>query len=386
MRFFHLSDLHIGKLLNSYNLKDMQIDVLDKTIELIKEYRPDAIIIAGDVYDKSVPSAEAYEIFDDYLTKLSKIEPSIPVLIIAGNHDNAQRLAYAKSFFKMHNIHVSVMPPQTKEEHLEKLTLHDEYGAVNFYLLPFTKPSYVRNLVDGNEPLTYNQAVEYLIKRENIDYSERNVLIAHQFFIAGDSSPEKCDSELAYISVGGVDSVDTKCVENFDYVALGHIHGPQKIGKDYIRYSGTLLKYSVSEERHNKSITMVTLNEKENGASYVLIPVKSFRDVRSVKGTIDEVIKMANDDNKDDYVSITLTDEHLFRPKDILDEYYNNILEVRVDNQRTRKKLEDVEISDTSLTPYEAFTEFYQEMNGQPMSEEEEKVFNEILLKIQEEV
>jgi exonuclease SbcD len=247
MKLFHISDLHIGKQLHFYNLKDNQIEILKQITEKARQYRPDAIIIAGDIYDKSVPSAEAYQIFDQFLNDLSEISPSIPILIIAGNHDSAERLNYASSFLEKHKIYISVLPPQKEEEGLKKVVLTDEYGDVNFYLLPFTKPGYVRHLFAEGVVTSYDTAVAALIERENIDYTRRNVLVSHQFYVAGDKLPETCESEQVYISVGGIDSVDIAAVRQFDYVALGHLHGPQHIGVKQIRYSGTPLKYSVSE-------------------------------------------------------------------------------------------------------------------------------------------
>lgn len=382
MKIFHISDLHIGKQLHYYNLRESQEQILIQIIDKAKEYRPDAILIAGDIYDKSVPSGEAYEIFDKFLNNLADIKPSIPVLIIAGNHDSAMRLKFASAFLERNNIYISVLPPQNDDEYLKKIVLHDEYGEVNFYMLPFTKPSYVRHLFEEGKVEDYNSAVSAVIEREKIDYSQRNVLIAHQFFVSKDVEPEKCDSEITYISVGGLDSVDVACVKEFDYVALGHIHGAQAIGDNHIRYSGTPLKYSVSEERHNKAITMVTLGEKNSGNQYESIPLIAKRDVRSVRGTLLEVIDMANDENREDYVSITLTDENsIYRPKDQLEENYKNILEVRMDNERTKSKLNYSE-SEETLDPLEAFREFYSEINNQPISDEETEIIAQIINEI----
>lgn len=379
MKIFHISDLHIGKQLHLYNLKESQQSALAQIIQRTQEYRPDVMIIAGDIYDKAVPSGEAYEMLDDFLNSLSEITPSMPVLMIAGNHDNAARLNFASSFFRKHNIHIAVLPPRAEEEHLQKITLRDEYGEMDFYLLPFTKPGYVRHLFKEGTVTDYHSAVAELIKRENIDYSRRNVLAAHQFFVSQGKEPEKSDSEIAYISVGGLDSVDVSCVMDFDYVALGHIHGAQKIGADHIRYSGTPLKYSVSEEHHKKGILMVTMGEKGSENHYERIPIEVKPDVRSIRGTLQEVIAQKTEENKDDYVSITLTDDALYCPKEQLEEHYSHILDVRVDNQRTRSRLEDVTVREETLDPLSAFRVFYQEMNGQPLSEKEEEVLQQVI-------
>ena len=383
MKIFHISDLHIGKQLHYYSLNEEQRYILSRIVDKAEEYRPDVILIAGDIYDKSVPSGEAYEIFDEFLNNLADIQPSIPVLIIAGNHDNAKRLKYAGAFLEKQNIHVSVLPPQEKSEFLKKIILRDEYGEVNFYLLPFTKPGYVKHLFEDGEIQDYNGAVNAVIEREQIDCSKRNVLLAHQFFVSGGQEPEKCGSELAYISVGGIDSVDIDCVRKFDYVALGHIHGEQAIGEPHICYSGTPMKYSVSEENHIKGITMVTLGAKNSEIKYERIPLVMAQDVRRIEGTLEEVIAQATEENRNDYVSITLTDEEsLYRPKDQLEEHYTNILEVRLENHNIRNRFNRTEEPGEHLEPLTVFAEFYQVMHDQPISEKEIKFMTEIISEV----
>ena len=385
MNLFHISDLHIGKQLHYYNLNDNQVELLEQIVEKAKEYQPTAILIAGDIYDKSVPSAEAYAVFDQFLYALSEIKPSIPVLIIAGNHDSPERLNYAGSFLEKHNIYISVMPPQKEEERMKRVILKDEYGDVNFYLLPFTKPGYVRHLFEEGIVTSYDTAITSLMERENIDYSQRNVLISHQFYISGDTIPETCESEQVYISVGGIDSVDIASVNRFDYVALGHLHGSQQIGRNHIRYSGTPLKYSVSEEKHVKSITLVTLGDKDADIVIDKIPLVASQDVRREKGTLSEVISRATEENRHDYISVTLTDEiDLYKPKDQLDEHYDHILELKVENSRTRAQLENISGEATVLDPFEAFKEFYQEMQSVSMCEEEENIMADIINKVKE--
>lgn len=385
MKIFHISDLHIGKYLYYYNLKDNQIAILKQIVDKAREYRPDVIIIAGDIYDRSVPSAESYTIFDQFLIDLSEIKPDIPVLIIAGNHDSADRLNYASSFLEKHNIYISVYPPKNEDEYLKKVVLKDEFGNVNFYLLPFTKPGYVRHLFEEGAVTSYDSAIKALIERENINYSERNVLVSHQFYVAGDTAPETCDSEQIYISVGGIDSVDIGVVEKFDYVALGHLHGAQSIGKKHIRYSGTPLKYSVSEENHKKSITMVTINDKGSDIGIETIPLIPDQDVRSVKGSLHDIIGMASDDNRHDFISITLTDENeIYKPKDQLEEHYDHILEVKIENSRTKAQLTDADSEITVLNPFQAFKQFYNDIQGVPMSEEEEKIMLDVINSLQE--
>ena len=379
MKFFHLSDLHIGKQLHRYNLKEDQQVILKEVITYAKELRPDAIVIAGDIYDKSVPSAEAVNVFDEFLTDLSEITPEIPILIISGNHDSPDRLKYASEILKRHHIYLAGNVPERPEEHIEKVTLHDAYGEVDFYLLPFMKPAYVRNIFVDETPETYSDAVREIIKREKIDYKDkRNVLVSHQFYVGEKAeSPETCDSEV--FSVGGIDNVDIGSVKEFDYVALGHLHGAQCIGKPEIRYCGTLLKYSVSESTQNKSLTVVTLKAKGEKPEIENYPLHPLRDVRKKKGTLDEIIKEAQETEKDDYISITLTDEiDPYKPKEQLERIFSHILEIRVDNQRTRTKLKEMDEELVMKDPFTSFAEFYKEMQGREMDGEEETIMKEI--------
>ena len=379
MKFFHLSDLHIGKQLHRYNLKEDQQVILKEVITYAKELRPDAIVIAGDIYDKSVPSAEAVNVFDEFLTDLSEITPEIPILIISGNHDSPDRLKYASEILKRHHIYLAGNVPERPEEHIEKVTLHDAYGEVDFYLLPFMKPAYVKNIFVDGTPETYSDAVKEIIKREKIDYKDkRNVLVSHQFYVGEKAeSPETCDSEV--FSVGGIDNVDIGSVKEFDYVALGHLHGAQCIGKPEIRYCGTLLKYSVSESTQNKSLTVVTLKAKGEKPEIENYPLHPLRDVRKKKGTLDEIIKEAQETEKDDYISITLTDEiDPYKPKEQLERIFSHILEIRLDNQRTRTKLKEMDEELVMKDPFTSFAEFYKEMQGREMNGEEETIMKEI--------
>lgn len=379
MKFFHLSDLHIGKQLHRYNLKEDQQVILKEVITYAKELRPDAIVIAGDIYDKSVPSAEAVNVFDEFLTDLSEITPELPILIISGNHDSPDRLKYASEILKRHHIYLAGNVPERPEEHIEKVTLHDAYGEVDFYLLPFMKPAYVKNIFVDGTPETYSDAVKEIIKREKIDYKDkRNVLVSHQFYVGEKAeSPETCDSEV--FSVGGIDNVDIGSVKEFDYVALGHLHGAQCIGKPEIRYCGTLLKYSVSESTQNKSLTVVTLKAKGEKPEIENYPLHPLRDVRKKKGTLDEIIKEFRETEKDDYISITLTDEiDPYKPKEQLERIFSHILEIRVDNQRTRTKLKEMDEELVMKDPFTSFAEFYKEMQGREMNGEEETIMKEI--------
>lgn len=377
MRFFHLSDLHIGKQLHRYNLREDQEAILKEVVAYAKDLCPDAIIIAGDIYDKSVPSAEAVAVFDEFLTSLSEITPVIPVLIVSGNHDSAQRLDYASGILKNHQIYLAGTAPGTEEEHIRKVTLNDEYGEVDFYLLPFLKPSYVRNVFPGEPPQTYGDAVAKLIRREEIDYrGRRNVLISHQFY-TGNELPETCDSET--FSVGGIDNVDIGAVRDFDYVALGHLHGAQSVGMPHIRYCGTLLKYSVSESGQEKALTLVTLSRKGTPPNVERLALHPLRDVKKKRGRLAEILESAKEEERDDYVSITLTDEvDPYKPKEQLEEVYDRILEVKADNIRTRNKLREMDEELVLKDPLETFCDFYQEMQGRQLAEEEMEIMKKM--------
>ena len=380
MRFFHLSDLHIGKQLHRYNLREDQEAILKEVVAYAKDLRPDAIIIAGDIYDKSVPSAEAVAVFDEFLTSLSEIAPAIALLIISGNHDSAQRLDYASGILKSHQIYLAGTAPRIEEEHIRKVTLNDEYGEVDFYLLPFLKPSYVRNVFPGEPPQTYGDAVAKLIRREEIDYrGRRNVLVSHQFY-TGNELPETCDSET--FSVGGIDNVDIGAVKDFDYVALGHLHGVQSVGMPHIRYCGTLLKYSVSESGQEKALTLVTLSQKGAPPKVERLALHPLRDVKKKRGNLADILESANEEERDDYVSITLTDEvDPYKPKEQLEEVFDRILEVKADNTRTRNKLREMDEELVLKDPLETFCDFYQEMQGRQLAQEEleimKKMFDE---------
>ena len=375
MRFFHLSDLHIGKQLHHYSLKEDQEHILGEIIEYAGKLHPDAVVIAGDIYDKPVPSAEAVTLFDDFLTRLAKIRPLIPVMIISGNHDSADRLRYAAGILKEEKIYLAGSVPQKEEEHIEKVTLKDEWGEVNFFLLPFLKPAYVRRLFEENPPETYSDAVNRLIKRENINFKdERNVLVSHQFYM-GSHLPETCDSET--ISVGGIDQIDITGVEPFDYVALGHLHGKQKVKDEHIRYCGTPLKYSVSEASHTKALTVVTLGEKRKSVKIEEYPLHPLRDVCKITGKLKEILK--EERSPEDYVSITLTDEtDPYHPKEQLETVFSKILEVRIDNTRTRTKWMEAEEL-VLKTPEENFADFFEKMQGRTMDPEEETLILQIL-------
>ncbi len=375
MKFIHLSDLHIGKRVNEFSMIEDQEYILTKTINIIDEEKPQAVIIAGDVYDKSVPSAEAVQLFDDFLVRLAA--RGLKVLVISGNHDSAERIAFGGRLMDSRGIHLSPV----FDGCIEPITLSDEFGEADFYLLPFIKPVHVRRFYPEEDIVSYSDALRTVIYNMNITKTKRNILVTHQFVTGASRS----DSED--ISVGGTDNVDASVFEDFDYVALGHIHGPQSIGRETVRYCGTLLKYSFSEKDHEKSVTVVEMKEKGN-VEIRTVPLVPRHDMREIKGTYDELTLKANYEGTatDDYIHIILTDE-----EDVPDAVarlrtvYPNLMKLDYDNTRTRtisyiEGAEDME----RKSEIELFCEFYEKQNGQPMNEEQLRFSEDLFEKIKE--
>lgn len=384
MKIFHLSDLHIGRQLNMYDLSELQTDFFEQLIAAAKKEQPDAIVIAGDIYDKSQPSGEAFKMFEKLLMLLADL--NIPVMIISGNHDNDLRLGYVSEFLEKSKIYISTQLPKSENEYLKRITVPDEYGSVNFYLMPFVKPADVKNLLRDTkadsdiEISNYDDAVKAMLERESFDFSQRNVLIAHQFFVHGSQKPEVRESENGYACVGGIDSVDISCVKDFDYVALGHIHTSQKIGPEHIRYCGTPIKYSVSEAKDTKSITMIELHAKGEPLRMTQIPLTMKRDVVRLRGTLKELLQITDEQVKDAYVSITLTDEEtLFKPKERLGEVFSHILEVTVDNKKTKRLLNEEALEDTWEDPLTLFNAFFVQMHGEEMNSDEKVIMQDVI-------
>ena len=372
MKFIHLSDLHLGKRVNEFSMLEDQEYILTKIINIIDEEKPEGVIIAGDVYDKSVPSAEAVELFDDFLVRLAKRD--LKVFVISGNHDSAERIAFGGRLMDKSGIYMSPVFGGK----VEPITLKDDFGDVNIYMLPFIKPSNVRRFYPENEINTYTDTVKIVIDNMEIDTSKRNVLVTHQFVTGA------VRSESEDISVGGTDNVDASVFECFDYVALGHIHRNQKCGGcEYIRYSGTPLKYSFSEAGDNKTVTVVEMNAKGH-ISLDFIPLVPKRDMVEIKGTYDELTLKSFYENttyQDDYIHITLTDEEDI--PDVLTKLrviYKNIMKLDYDNKRTRTMNEiDGAQNVKEKTPFEHFAEFYELQNGQPLSDEQTEFVSEII-------
>ena len=377
MKFFHLSDLHIGKQLHLYSLKEEQRAVLNEIIQYAEKEKPQAIVIAGDVYDKSVPSAEAVAVFDEFIRRLSEL--SLKILVISGNHDSPERLEFAGSLLEKQGLYIAGLPPVNESDHIKKVILHDKEGEVCFWLLPFLKPSYVRGIFPEKENLSYTEAVKLILEREEVNLSVRNVLVTHQFFTASGKEPLRSDSETVY--VGGAGNVDISAVQNFDYVAMGHIHKAQSVGEARFRYCGTPLKYSAGESKDTKTLTSVTLGKKGEPVAIEELPLLPVRDVQQLKGRFEELMKLGTED----YVSLTLTDEKMpYQPREQLEKVFPNILELKVENTRTKREFSGFLKEAEQEEPSVLFENFYEEIHGISMTEEERKLVGEILEKVQE--
>ncbi len=376
MKLVHLSDLHIGKRLDEVSLLDDQKHILLQILKIIDEEKPHAVLIAGDVYDKSVPSAEAVTLFDEFLCRLAAW--NVTVLIISGNHDSPERLAFANRLLEQRHIHISPV----YDGKIEPVTLTDENGEVDFWLLPFIKPVHVRRFYPDETIESYTDACRTAVEQMGICKQRRNVLLTHQFV----TGATLCDSEE--LSVGGSDNVDASVFEDFDYVALGHIHGPQNIGTPKIRYCGTPLKYSFSEANHHKSVTVVNLGPKGE-LSLELRPLTPKHDLRKIKGTFDQVSSRQFYEKTavDDYLHITLTDEtDVPEAMGRLRGIYPNLMKLSYDNTRTRHNQIIEGATDVShKSPLELFEELYELQNNQPMSQEQRSFAAQLIEAIQEE-
>lgn len=377
MKIIHLADLHIGKRVNEFSMIDDQKYILNQILEIIDKEKPDAVIIAGDVYDKQVPSIEAVELLDSFISDISKRKTT--TFIISGNHDSAERLAFGSSLMAMGKIYISPV----YNGKISKYTLKNDFGSANFYLLPFVKPNHVKRFFPDEKIESYTDAIRVVINNLKLDTSEINILIAHQF-VTGASRTESEE-----ISVGGLDNVDASVFDDFDYVALGHIHRPQKIGTERIRYCGTPLKYSFSEVNDTKSVSIIEINSKDD-FNLRTIPLVPKRDMRKIRGTYEELITKTSyeNTNTDDYIHVTLTDE--FNVADAIQKLrviYKNIMKLEYDNIRTRESrkinLDNMVIENKN--PLEIFSEFYKLQNNQEMNDEQKEIIKKIMEEVWEE-
>lgn len=398
MKLMHLSDLHIGKRVNEFSMIEDQKYILSQILAILDEERADGVILAGDIYDKPIPGVEAVQVFDSFLTRLA--DRKIPVFVISGNHDSIERVSFGAQLMVSRGVHIS----RIYDGNVEKVTLADEYGEVCIYLLPFLKPAAVRHAMENRadktvcvqeqkaeaeeedtvprkEIVSYQDAVKAAVDEIEPDSSIRNILVAHQF-VTGAS---RCESEE--IMVGGLDQVDVSVFDSFDYVALGHLHSPQKVGRETVRYCGTPLKYSFSEAEQEKSATIVELKEKGN-IKIRKIPLIPLRDMRKISGTYLQVTERSfyEGTNTEDYLQVTLTDE-----EDVPDGLqklriiYPNLMRLEYDNQRTREN-RSVETGGAieQKSELELFGEFFEIQNNRPMSEQQQLFAKNLIQALQE--
>ena len=364
MKFFHLADLHLGKRVNGFPMIEDQKIILDQILELADTEHPDAVVIAGDVYDKSIPSVEAVNLMDDFLVEL--VKRKLQVFIISGNHDSAERISYGGRVMEQSGIHIS-----PRISGCGPIRLEDQYGPLYIYLFPYIHPSVVREAYPDEKVTDWTQAMEVLIRNAHVDPAARNIAVAHQYVTASGVRPEECDSEQKHI--GGLDNVDYSVFDAFDYAALGHLHGPQRIGRDTVRYAGSPLKYSFSEEKHKKSVTLVEIKEKGQ-VEYRQLPLVPARDFKTVRGIFSEVMShgFTAPLSAEDYYRIILTDEQdvdqaLARLRKY---FYKNLMDLEYDNTRTRTQ-SDIDAGEEALEkePIEVLQELFFKQNGTAMND-----------------
>ena len=382
MRFFHLSDLHLGIKLYEHDLLKDQKAMLDEIVALTRQYQPDAVIFAGDIYDRSVPPVEAVALFDDFMTQLRAALPNGEIMLISGNHDSAQRLDVFRSELSDRGIHMIGNPPMQKGETIERVTLTDDFGAVNFYLLPFVRPGMVRNVVDTKENgdnLSYPEAFSRLLALSPLNPDERNVLVSHQFFLpdGGDAENiERAENEVK--QVGNVDAIPASLIADFDYAALGHIHKPMKVGSETLRYCGTPMPYSLSEENQQKGILMVEMGAKGDVQTTVL-PLHPVHQVRKLRATREALLSGASED----FVSICVMGAEateMVGLRELLRERYPNLLELRREREETVELAALQERAET-LSPYELCLQFA----GERLNAEEKALLTEVMNAMKEE-
>ncbi|MBR5682193.1 MAG: exonuclease SbcCD subunit D [Ruminococcus sp.] len=373
MKLIHLSDLHLGKRLNEFSLTVDQEYILNEICSVIAREKPDMVIIAGDIYDKPVPSAEAVRLFDDFLTRVSSLTEHI--FAISGNHDSAERIAFGSHIMAKSGIHMSPVYSGSTVP----TVLADDYGELCVYMLPFIKPLSVRRFFPEANIESYTDAVNAAVDAMDIDFTKRNIIITHQFV----TGAQKSDSEE--ISVGGSDNVDSSAFDGFDYVALGHIHGPQNVGSERIRYCGTPLKYSFSEEKQTKSVTVAELREK-GSLEIRTVPLTPMRDMREIRGTFEEIssAEFSRSGNTEDYIRAVLTDEEeVPEAMGKLRAVYPNIMMIEYDNRRTRSSHDSMGTAEAEKRqPIELFEEFYRFSNGGEMSEQQRQLAQSLIERI----
>lgn len=360
MRLMHLGDLHFGKVVNGFSMIEDQEFVLEQIKQYIQTYQPDAVMLAGDIYDRSVPPARAVALYNQFLKDLL-IELKTPVLAVAGNHDGADLIDFGNELFEAAQYYVA----GNFSPVIKKVRLNDSHGAVNFYLLPFADHAVVREALNNQEIKSLNDAMMAIMEANPIDSTERNVLITHAFVVGGED-PEQSESEKKLV-VGGKESVNASLLEHFDYVALGHLHRTQRVGSDKIRYSGSLLKYSFSEENYHKSVTLIDL-DAEGQVSIELLPLKPRRDMRSLVGNLEDLLHLEGE-QKEDYLRVVLTDEgELLEPMAKLRQVYPNVMVLELERKFSEFKGSQLSaMARQTKSTEELFADFYEHHQGTPL-------------------
>lgn len=383
MKILHLADLHIGKIVLEQSMLEDQKYMLNQIVEKIKEEKIELVLISGDVYDRSVPPPDAVTCLSNFLKVLIK-DLKLKVCMIAGNHDSKERLGFGSEIFADDGLFISA----NYNGSLDKVELEDEYGKINVYMLPYIKPVEVRGFFEEKEISTYHDAVKAVIEKEEINKNERNIILSHQFVTAGNEEPERSDSET--LTLGGTENVDVSCYKDFDYVALGHIHGPQRIGRDTARYAGTMLKYSFSEVNQKKSLAVIEFKEKEF-LDINLTSLKPIRDMRVIKGPIEELIKEENykGTNREDYIRAIITNEEpVYDAIGQIKKVYPNTLRLDIENSKMNSSIEK-ELSNLDnikkKDEVELFNEFYNFQHNQNLNETQLDIVKEVVKEVKKE-
>ena len=376
MKLLHIADLHIGKRVNEFSMLEDQKYILNQILRIVDEVKPVGILMAGDIYDKSVPAGEAVEVLDEFLTEL--VSRKVQLFIVSGNHDSPERLNFGSRIMQKNGVHIA----GTFDGKLKHLVVKDEFGPVNIYLLPFVKPAMVNPYYEDQDIQSYEDAVRVVIKASQINGRERNILIAHQFLTSSGEQPERSDSET--LAIGGLDNIDASVFESFDYVALGHLHGPQSIGRDMVRYAGSPLKYSFSEARQHKSVTILELVQKGT-LDICKVPLTALRDMREIKGPLKELLRVGASSPcpSQDYIRAILTDEDdVYDAIGQLRQVYPNIMRIDFENSRSKQGINSKSAATGDVarkSPLDLFEEFYTKQNNLEMTEDQRHIIQEVL-------
>ena len=378
MKILHLGDLHLGKRVNEISMIEDQKFILDQIVTLVKEEKIDVILLCGDIYDKAIPTIEAIHLLDEFLEELSDLK--VKVLMISGNHDSSERLSFGRNLFKRSNLYIA---SQFNQE-IEKITIKEDGYNINFYMLPFVKPAYINHVLKIQTE-TYEECFKHLMEQVKINEDETNILLAHQFVTVGKNSPELSDSETS--SLGGIDNIDYRLFDAFDYVALGHIHKPQAMGREMVRYAGSILKYSFSEIHKDKQATILTISKnKQISLSHHLL--KPLRDMREMECSLESLLKRKCEiGNEEDYMHVILTDE-----EQILDAIvkvrtvYPNVMQISFKNRRHMMQYETIQMKENQIAdqnPMELFEQFYKMQNHIDLDEKRAQmaisIFEEVI-------